>query len=110
MLVCLLMRLHFLLICLVRTAALIYILSHTLSLIPSQTRRILCHLMHYGRQQPRIQIEVLGHSVVRSLAPLTHSLAPDCSIRSRPPLRSLVRSLADFAYSLARGKGKFLMS
>ena len=38
-----------------------------------------------------------------SLAPLTHSLAPDCSLRSRPPLRSLVRSLAHFAHSLARG-------
>ena len=27
-----------------------------------------------------------------SLAPLTRSLAPDCSLRSRPPLRSLPRS------------------
>ena len=39
-----------------------------------------------------------------SLAPLTRSLAPDCSLRSRSPLRSLVRSLAHFAHSLARGK------
>ena len=30
----------------------------------------------------------------RSLAPLTHSLAPDCSLCSCPPLRSLTRSLA----------------
>ena len=37
-----------------------------------------------------------------SLALLTRSIAPDCSIRSRPPLRSLVRSLAHFAHSLAR--------
>ena len=37
------------------------------------------------------------------LAPLTRSLAPDCSLRSRPPLRSLIRSLAHFAHSLARG-------
>ena len=40
----------------------------------------------------------------RSLTPLTNSLAPDCSLRSRPPLRSLARSLAHFAHSLARGK------
>ena len=38
-----------------------------------------------------------------SLAPLTRLLAPDCSLRSRPPLRSLVPSLAHFAHSLARG-------
>ena len=38
-----------------------------------------------------------------SLAPLTCSLAPDCSLHSHPPLRSLVRSLAHFAHSLARG-------
>ena len=37
-----------------------------------------------------------------SLAPLTRLLASDCSLRSRPPLRSLVRSLAHFAHSLAR--------
>ena len=43
----------------------------------------------------------------RSLAPLTRSLAPDCSLRSRPPLRSLIRSLAHFAHSLARGKVNF---
>ena len=36
----------------------------------------------------------LTRPFARSLAPLTHSLAPDCSLRSRPPLRSLVRSLA----------------
>ena len=49
-----------------------------------------------------------------ALALLTRSLAPDCSlrshpplrslVRSRPPLRSLVRSLSHFAHSLARGK------
>ena len=39
----------------------------------------------------------------RSLAPLTRLLAPDCSLRSRPPLRSLIRSLAHFTHSLARG-------
>ena len=41
------------------------------------------------------------------LAPLTHSLAQDCSLRSRPPLPSLIRSLAHFAHSLARGKVNF---
>ena len=46
----------------------------------------------------------LARPFARSLAPLTRSLAPDCSLRSRPPLRSLIRSLAHFAHSLARGK------
>ena len=46
----------------------------------------------------------LARPFARSLAPLTRSLAPDCSLRSRPPLCSLVRSLAHFAHSLARGK------
>ena len=46
----------------------------------------------------------LARPFARSLAPLTHSLAPDCSLRSRPPLHSLVRLLAHFAHSLARGK------
>ena len=36
----------------------------------------------------------LAHPLARSLAPLTRSLAPHCSLRSRAPLRSLVRSLA----------------
>ena len=35
-----------------------------------------------------------GHPLARSLAPLTRSLAPQCSIRSRDSLRSLLRSLA----------------
>ena len=44
-------------------------------------------------------LALLAHSVA-----LTRSLAPDCLLRSRPPLRSLIRSLAHFAHSLARGK------
>ena len=36
----------------------------------------------------------MGHSLLRSLVPLTHSLAPQCSLRLRTPLRSFVRSLA----------------
>ena len=121
MLVCLLMRLHCLLICLVRTAALIYILSHTLSLIPSQTRRILCHLMHYGRQQPRIQIEVLGHLLVRSLVRSHRSLAPltrtahsfTCSglLASLTPSAALTRLLACSLCSLPRSwESEFLIS
>ena len=45
----------------------------------------------------------LARPFARSLAPLARSLAPDCSLRSRPPLRSLVRSLARFVHSLAHG-------
>ena len=52
----------------------------------------------------------LARPFARSLAPLTRSLAPDCLLRSRPLLRSLIRSLAHFAYSLARGKVYDLMS
>merc|ERR1719383_1265626 len=59
--------------------------------------------LHCGPEQPKIQTEVLGLTLVRSLAPLTRSLAPDSSLRSRPPLRSLARSLAHFAHSQARG-------
>ena len=43
----------------------------------------------------------LARPFARSLAPLTRLLAPNCLLRSRPPLRSLVRSLA---HSLTRGK------
>ena len=49
----------------------------------------------------------LARPLARSLAPLTHSLAPHCSLHSRAPLRSLVLSLAYFAHSLARGKVNF---
>ena len=54
--------------------------------------------------------EPLARPFARSLAPLTRPLAPDCSLRSRPPLRSLVRSLAHFAHSLAHGKVNYRMS
>ena len=49
----------------------------------------------------------LAHPFACSRAPLTRSLVPDCSLCSRLPLRSLVRSLAHFAHSLARGKVSF---
>ena len=57
-------------------------------------------LLHYGQKQPRIQTEVLGHSLVRSLAPFT------CSglLASLAPSAALIRLLAHFAHSLARGK------
>ena len=51
-----------------------------------------------------VSIGPLARPFARSLAPLTRMLALDCSLRSRPPLRSLVHSLAHFAHSLARGK------
>ena len=45
----------------------------------------------------------LARPFARSLSPLTRSLAPDCSLGSRPPLRSfIVRSLSHFALSLPR--------
>ena len=46
----------------------------------------------------------LARPFARSLALLTRSLAPDCSLRSRLPLRSLICSLAHSAHSLARGR------
>ena len=72
---------------------------------------------HCEPKYPKIQTAVLGRTAknwdistgplarpfAHSLAPLTRLLAPDCSLRSRPPLRSLVHSLAHFTHSLARG-------
>ena len=45
-----------------------------------------------------------------SLAPLTCLLILDCSLRSRPPLHSLVCSLVHFAHSLACGTVNNLMA
>ena len=59
--------------------------------------------VHRGAEQPRIQTEVHGHLLVRSLIRSHRSLvelAPSCSLRSRAPLRSLARSLS---HSVARG-------
>ena len=44
--------------------------------------------------------KTLARPFPHSLTPLTRLLALDCSPHSRPPLRSLVRSLAHFAHSL----------
>ena len=46
----------------------------------------------------------LARPFARLLALLTRFLAPDCSLDSRPPLRSLICSLAHFAHSLAHEK------
>ena len=61
--------------------------------------------VHGGLDKPVIGTYVLGHS----LAPLTHSLAPHCSLRSRAPLRSFVRSLArSLTHSGAHGKETYV--
>ena len=46
----------------------------------------------------KISHSPIASPLARSLTPLTHSLAPHCSLRSRAPLRSITFSLA---YSLA---------
>ena len=60
---------------------------------------------HWARstKNPDVSTGPLPCPFARSLAPLTRSLAPHYSLRSRAPLRSLVCSLAHFALSLARG-------
>ena len=60
-------------------------------------------VLHCGPEQTRIQTEPLARPFARSLEPLTCLLASDCLPHSRPPLHSLVRLLAHFAQSLARG-------
>ena len=53
--------------------------------------------MHSGYNDYEIDALSTGSfapPLTRSLTPLTHSLAPHCSLRSRAPLRSFVRSLA----------------
>ena len=47
---------------------------------------------HCGSEQPWNETEVLGHSLVHSLIPLTHLLTPSCLLCSRA--RSFVCSLA----------------
>ena len=63
-----------------------------------------CHsLWAKSTKTPDFSTGPLARPFARSLAPLTRSLALDCWLRSRPPLCSLVRSLAHFAHFLARG-------
>ena len=70
--------------------------------------------MHGGLLQPKnrdVSAGPLACPLARSLAPLTHWLAPYCSLRSRAPLRSLVRSVArSLTRSQARGTVKIVMS
>ena len=54
-----------------------------------------------------ISTGTLARPFACSLVPLTRSFAPNCSLRSRPLLRSLIRSLAHYTHSLARGKVNF---
>ena len=54
-------------------------------------------------KNPDVSTGPLARPFDCSLAPLTRSLAPDCSLCSRPPLHLLVCSLAHFAHTLARG-------
>ena len=61
-------------------------------------------------KNPDVSTWTLARPFAHSLAPLICLLAPDCSLRPRPPLRSLVRSLAHFAHSLARGTENDLMA
>ena len=84
-------------------------LSLTLFLSASILFNPLFTLSLCGPEQPRIQTEVLGHLLVRSIvcshcSVLTRSLAPHYSLHLRAPLRSLICLLAHYAHSLAHGK------
>ena len=62
-------------------------------------------------KNPDVSTGPLARLFVRSLTPLTHSLAPFCSLCSRAPLRSFVRSLTySLTHSRARGKVDHLTS
>ena len=70
--------------------------------------RTRCCALRSGTNKNReVSTGLLARPFARSLAPLTRSLTRDCSLRLRPPLCSLVRSLAHFAHSLACGKVNF---
>ena len=69
-----------------------------------QLRILLSAALWSGKNKNRdVSTRPLARPFARSLAPLTRLLALDFSLRSRPPLRSLIRSLAHFAHSLTRG-------
>ena len=64
-----------------------------------------------GRNKNRdVRTGPLACPFARSLAPLTHSLAPPCLLCLRAPLRSFVCSLAHYAHYQARGKVGIFMS
>ena len=63
-----------------------------------------CHsLWAKSTKTPDFSTGPLARPFARSLAPLTRSLAPHNSLRSRAVRRLFIRSLAHFAHSLARG-------
>ena len=65
------------------------------------------HFIHstlgQNSKESRLKYWTTPRPFARSLALLTRSLVPSCLLRSCTPLRSLVRLLAHFAHSLARG-------
>merc|ERR1712198_723910 len=50
----------------------------------------------------------IARPLASSLAPLTHSLVPHCSLRSRAPLRSFARTTCSLTRSRAHGKQVFV--
>ena len=65
--------------------------------IRRQIKRQRAPPLHSGLKLYEIDVYSTGpfaRSLARSLAPLTHSLAPHCSLCSRAPLRSFAHSLA----------------
>ena len=77
------------------------------SVLESVETRVMIPLWSGSTKSRDISTGPLARPFARSLAPLTRLLASDCSLCSRPPLSSLVRSLAHFALSLARWKVNF---
>ena len=60
---------------------------------PESRKKLMEFLQVSGFRATNTRTRVLGHSLVRSLAPLTHSPAPHCSHCSRTPLLTFVCSL-----------------
>ena len=71
------------------------------------TNRRSCPLQSGTNKNRDVRTGPLARPFACSLAPLTRSFALDCSLRSRPPLRSLVCLLAHFTHSLTRVKVNF---
>ena len=74
-----------------------------LSFLPfSWSAVVIGNRVHRGSRQPRIQTQELGHSLVRSLAPLTHLLALHCLLCE--PVHSSTRLLIYSLPSLRESK------
>ena len=67
-------------------------------------------LNNYEIDALRLTTGPFASPFTRSLAPLTHSLAPHCSLRSRAPLRSFAHSLAHSLIPELMGKRFFSMN